>query len=66
MGDSVMGFLTTGTMQSWLPLVLVVLSQLFTLLFIAIVSRVLQRKPWGLLGEQYAGSARGGCLVSPR
>ena len=40
-----MGFLTTGMMQSWLPLVLVVLSQLFTVLFIGVIGRVIRRWP---------------------
>jgi hypothetical protein len=40
-----MGLLPTGVMQSWLPLVLVVLSQLFTLLFIDVIGRMIQRWP---------------------
>jgi len=48
-----MGALSTGVVQSWLTIAMVVLSQLFTLLFIGIVSRLLQqRKARGLLGEQ--------------
>jgi hypothetical protein len=40
-----MGLLPTGVMQSWLPLVLVVLGQLFTLLFIDVIGRVIRRWP---------------------
>jgi len=52
-GIGKMGALSTGVVQSWLTIAMVVLSQLFTLLFIGIVSRLLQqRKARGLLGEQ--------------
>ena len=40
-----MGLFPTGTMQSWLPLILVVLSQLFTVLFIDLIGRVIRRWP---------------------
>ena len=40
-----MGLFRTGMMQSWLPLILVVLSQLFTVLFIDVISRVIRRWP---------------------
>jgi hypothetical protein len=51
-GIGKMGALPTGIVQSWLTVATVVLSQLFTLLFIGVVSRLLQRKARGLLGEQ--------------
>jgi hypothetical protein len=53
MGDGAMGVLTTGMMQSWLPLILVVLSQLFTLLFIHVIDRVIQ----ALAGQIRSGPA---------
>ena len=40
-----MGLPTSGMLQSWLPLVLVVLSQLITLLFIGVIDRVIRRWP---------------------
>ncbi|MGA7866832.1 MAG: hypothetical protein WCA23_23060 [Stellaceae bacterium] len=40
-----MGLFPTGTMQSWLPLILMVLSQLFTVLFIDLIGRVIRRWP---------------------
>ena len=40
-----MGLLPTGVMQSWLPLILVVISQLFTLLFIDVIGRMIRRWP---------------------
>ena len=43
-GIGKMGALLTGMVQSWLNVATVVLSQLFTLLFIGIVGRLLQRK----------------------
>ena len=47
-----MGLLTSGMMQSWLPLVLVVLSQLFTVLFIDLIDRVIRRWPGRSGGAQ--------------
>ena len=40
-----MGLFPTGTMQSWLPLIFMVLSQLFTVMFIDLIGRVIQRWP---------------------
>ena len=40
-----MGLFRTWMMQSWLPLILVVLSQLFTVLFIDVIGRVIRRWP---------------------
>jgi hypothetical protein len=51
-GIGKMGALLTEMVQSWLTVATVVLSQLFTLLFIGIVGRLLRRKARGLLGEQ--------------
>ena len=39
-----MGALSTGMMQSWLTVPTVVLSQIFTLLFIGLIGRVVRRK----------------------
>ena len=47
-----MGLLPSGMMQSWLPLVLVVLSQLFTLLFIDVIGRVIRRWRGGSVPAQ--------------
>ena len=47
-----MGALSTGMMQSWLTVPTVVLSQIFTLLFIGVIGRVVRRKARGLLGER--------------
>ena len=46
-----MGALSTGMMQSWLTVPTVVLSQIFTLLFIGLIGRVVRRKARGL-GER--------------
>ena len=47
-----MGIHTSGMMQPWLPLILVVLSQLFTLLFIDVIGRVIRRWPGGSVPAQ--------------
>jgi hypothetical protein len=52
-----MGLFPTGMMQSWLPLILVVLSQLFTLLFIGGIARALRRNGRGPLGQRSARRA---------
>jgi hypothetical protein len=44
--------LSTGMMQSWLTVPTVVLSQMFTLLFIGIIGRVVRRRARGPLGER--------------
>ncbi|MGB9647988.1 MAG: hypothetical protein WCB44_23140 [Stellaceae bacterium] len=53
-----MGLFPTGTMQSWLPLILMVLSQLFTVLFIDVIGRVIRRWPGrSVLAQRQASDA---------
>ncbi|MGC1891906.1 MAG: hypothetical protein WA709_38495 [Stellaceae bacterium] len=45
-------------MQSWLPLILMVLSQLFTVLFIDVIGRVIRRWPGrSVLAQRQASDA---------